>query len=191
MQVDEFCKDVYVRHLRAFGDKGLLIIWEWDLLFVDSDTDSRDSTSTALEHVSSSGEHDSMSDTDECTIAFKCIGVTRDPSYQQTLKTCKQRRDNEEDVKVKLVPEPDNPYDSRAICFKCKLDSTWHTIGYVVSEICEDVHDALISDDIISTEFAWVKYKLWKKSPGYYAAINITRRGEWSNIVKKSCSTFF
>lgn len=64
-------------------------------------------------------------------------------------------------------------------------------IGYVVSELCEEVHSAFSSNSIVSVEFAWVKYKLWKKAPGYYAAINITRKGEWSKKIKNRSSTFF
>ena len=46
-------------------------------------------------------------------------------------------------------------------------NGVWRTIGYVVSEICEEVHTAIKQGDILVVEFVWVKFKLWKKQPGY------------------------
>lgn len=178
---------VYVRHLRAFEGRGLLIIWQYDLQDLDSDTGTDNSLHLHNDEQSIS----SGSSTDLSTVAFKCIGVTRDPSYQVALRTAKELLDHNEDVTLKLVPEPDNKYDPKAICFKCKLHNDWMAIGYVVSELCEEVHSAFSSNSIVSVEFAWVKYKLWKKAPGYYAAINITRKGEWSKKIKNCSSTFF
>ena len=37
-------------------------------------------------------------------------------------------------IPVRLVKEPLNPCDSRAIAFKCEVDNKWYTIGYVVRE---------------------------------------------------------
>ena len=39
-----------------------------------------------------------------------------------------------------------------------------------------EVHSAIETNSIVSTEFAWVKYKLWKKAPGYYVAVTITNK---------------
>lgn len=181
---------MYIQHLRAFKGSGLLIIWQYDFLDLDSDTSTEDSLHLRSDEHS---EHSVVSDSelDLSTVAFKCIGVTRDPSYQLALRTAKELLSRNEDVRVKLVPEPNNTYDPHAICFKCELSTGWVTIGYVVSELCEEVCSALSSNSIVSVEFAWVKYKLWKKAPGYYAAISITRKGEWSQKVRKCCSTFF
>lgn len=190
LQVEEFSKAVYVQHLRAFKDSGLLIIWKHDFVDLDTDTDNN-SQSHSDSDESCSVDSTSETEMDLSTVAFKCIGVTRDTSYQTALRSVKELLDRNENVTVRLVPEPDNAYDPHAICFKCELNTGWTTIGYVVSELCEDVHCAITSDSIDSVEFAWVKYKLWKKAPGYYAAINITRKGEWPQKVKKYCSTFF
>ena len=90
-----------------------------------------------------------------------------------------------QEVPVKIVPEPDNQYDSKAIMFQCKLDNKWHKIGYIVREALDDVHRALEQKKIISVKFAWAKYLVvWMGSePGYYAGINIARNGEWSRKV--------
>ena len=96
-----------------------------------------------------------------------------------------------EQVPVKIVPEPDNQYDSKAIAFQCKVDSKWHKIGYIVREALDDVHRALVQKKIISVKFAWAKYLVvWMRSgPGYYAGINIALNGEWSHEVCRCAST--
>lgn len=191
VQVEVFCKVVYVRHLRAVPDRGLPILWDW--LINRGDSDSGDQSpaespipSPVLSDVSSEEDRNK-----ESCVPFKCIGVTRDSHYQRILQQVKDRIKSGEQVPVKLMPEPDNVYDSRAIAFQCLHDRTWQTIGYVVIEACEEVHAAIKEGKITSVEFAWVKYKLWKRSPGYYTAINITRKGEWSPTVKKCCNTFY
>lgn len=123
-------------------------------------------------------------------VDFKCIGVTRDPVYQTILCDVRDTIQSGDTVAVRLAPEPDNQYDANAIAFQCLHHSEWKTIGYVVSEICEEVLAAIQSDDIVSVEFSWVKYKLWKKNPGFYASIRITRNGKWSQKVIQCRSTF-
>ena len=49
---------------------------------------------------------------------------------------------------VRVEPEPTNPVDARAIAFQCKVDATSKTIGYVVSEVLDDVHLAISTDSI-------------------------------------------
>ena len=96
-----------------------------------------------------------------------------------------------ENVEVKLVPEPDNPYDSKAIAFHCKVDGNWCLIGYVVREVLDTVHQAIKEKKIIYSKFAWVKYRVvWLRSgPGFYAGVNIALDGEWPTIVTQHAST--
>ena len=44
---------------------------------------------------------------------------------------------------VKMVLEPDNPIDAKAIAFATFWDGKWRRIGYVVSEALDDVHLAM------------------------------------------------
>ena len=192
---------VYVRHLRAVPDCGIVIVWNWSVNRGDSDFDGEQSDASDDEpsvhspvlsdDPNEQSEQDGDQSIEESCVAFKCIGVTRDSLYQTVLQQVKYRMKDGETVQVKLKPEPDNPYDTRAIAFQCLHQDTWQTIGYVVIEACEEVHTAIEERKIISVEFAWVKYKLWKRSTGYYTAINITRKGEWSPTVRKCCSTFY
>ncbi len=86
--MEEFCKRVYVKHLESTPD-GLFIIWGWTEESMDEKNASDDDP--ALMSDSLSTESDKSDD--ECavskeisTVNFKCVGVTRDPLYQETLK---------------------------------------------------------------------------------------------------------
>lgn len=55
----------------------------------------------------------------------------------------KKKMDQGVVVPVKIVKEPHNPVDSRAIAFMCCVDKAWERIGYIVKEALNDVHSAL------------------------------------------------
>ena len=48
------------------------------------------------------------------TVTFKCIGTTHHADAQDTLCRASRLLNNNEHVPVDLVPEPSNPYDSKA-----------------------------------------------------------------------------
>ena len=75
-------------------------------------------------------------------MAFKCIGTTHNFNAQEVLRKVSTLLEQGEQVPVKVIPEPDNQYDSKAITFQCKVDSKWHKIGYIVREALDDVHRA-------------------------------------------------
>ena len=83
------------------------------------------------------------------------------------------------EVLCQIKPEPNNPYDSNAIAFECKINDSWQVIGYIVREALTEVHEALATNKIIKVDLNWVKFKVWK-TIGWYAGINITRVGQWS-----------
>lgn len=182
--MEEFCKVGYVRHLRAVEDKGLLVIMDW-------------STGSAEDETSDGGDDEPDSDGSEedeegsSSVEFKCIGVLKEPVYQTILSHVRDELQAGGDVDVRLSPEPDNASDPNAVAFECIYHGQWKRIGYVVAELCQEVQDAITSGEIISVQFSWVKYKLWKTSPGFYAAITITRKGHWSKKVYESRNTFF
>jgi len=125
------------------------------------------------------------------TVTFKCIGTQHDMHAQNILSKVSQLIESGQQVPVNLYKEPDNPYDAKAVAFKCWVDDEWHRIGYVVREALDDVHHAMETSSIIDVKFTWAKYLIiWMKSgPGYYAGISITRYGEWSREVCRSAST--
>lgn len=71
------------------------------------------------------------------------MGTTKDGRHQETLARVAQLRSAGQEVQCKLQVEPENPIDSLAIAFRCEVDNSWHTIGYVVKKALNDVHEAL------------------------------------------------
>ena len=55
-------------------------------------------------------------------VLFKCIGCTKELRYQLILAEVARRMRQCEEVPVKVVKEPNNPVDPRAIAFVCKLN---------------------------------------------------------------------
>lgn len=75
---------VYVKHLRAMDDLGVIMIWEWE-------TKIRSLQSPSSGPESASGcETNTHSDDDtertESTVTFKFIGVTKEARIQNILK---------------------------------------------------------------------------------------------------------
>ena len=194
MQVEEFCKCVYVRHLKSLPE-GLLIIWAW------SDTMDDEHAQNDQDHSSSCTDGSSTETdlSDECVqsreisvVNFKCIGVTRDVSYQETLKNAFLATKEGKTVCVRLTPEPDNPYDSHAVAFECQVDGCWRVFGYVIKELFDPVLDAINKREIVSVDFAWIKYKILKTTrAGYYTAVTVKKRNEWAPIVHRLSDTMF
>ena len=90
-----------------------------------------------------------------------------------------------------LFQEPNNPVDAKAVSFMCLIDGKWHKIGYVVKEALDDVHAALFCNAIKDVKFAWVKFRIdfHRSGPAFYAAVDITRKGYWSPVVRNPAST--
>ena len=194
--VEEVAKDVpNTATLSHLPNKQFLVIWQWE--WTEEDTcDGTLGSASQGDSLQQDGElstDSDLTDTDNDTldtVCCKCVGVTRDPSYQQALEAAYKQLQQGTIVDVKLVPEPNNPYDSRAISFQCLVKQSWKIIGYVVRELCDCIHDAITKHSIVEVKLSWIKYKVIRTTgPGYYAAVNITRKGEWPIIARKYSST--
>lgn len=120
------------------------------------------------------------------TVRFKCMGTNKNQDHQDVLEMVNDLMMLGNEVKVDMFAEPTNPVDAKAIAFKCLLDDgQWHRFGYVVKEALDDVHSALASGQITDIRFGWVKFRFdFKRSgAGFYAAVDITRKGPWSLVV--------
>ena len=166
--------------LHPIDGHGFLIVWQWD--DVEEKDEDHDSVvdagyvATKGETLSTDSDTDGEDVTDKLsTVTLKCIGVTRDPSYQESLLSAHRLLNEGKNVPVKLVPEPTNPYDSHAISIQCETGGNWKIVGYVVKEICDSIHQALDSNSVMSTKVAWIKYKIIRKTgPSYYAGVEVT-----------------
>lgn len=148
-------------------------------------------SSTPEEEDTATCKSDEEKDIGNHTVTFKCIGANKSADSQETLKRVCELLASGIDVPVDIYPEPENAFDSRAIAFKAYVDNELHTIGYVVREATEAVHNGIAKKGIINVRFAWARYLLsWSRSgPGYYAGINITIRGRWPVSVVQCAST--
>lgn len=180
--VSEFGDAIKVQDLSLLPD-GILIIWKWDQF---TETKGED------EHGDGDdwNEREFFEDKQQThTVVFKCIGTTKERGYQDTLRLISKLP--LDDTVVKLRPEPDNPYDSKAIAFVVNVGDKERRIGYIVRELLDEVHQVLEAHLIQKTIFSWVKYLVeWPRSgPGYYCGISITKQGKWSNNVIKCQSS--
>ena len=154
----------------------MFILWNWIWL-----EDSRSPTPESICDPASDPANNSLSpdinttsDEDEentipeitHTVVFKCIGAHKKRQYQETLALASRKLKENSTVQVKLQPEPDNRYDSKAIAFLCKIDNSgWVRIGYVVQEVLDEVHEAINKKKILNVSFDWIKYTVHFKSP--------------------------
>lgn len=122
------------------------IIWDWIWRADDIDESGSEVTHVSETTVGSNDHYNphmhSESETEEDqsdaetpmshTLVFKCIGSQHDSQAQDTLMKVRDLRKSAVEVPVRLLPEPQNEYDSKAIAFQCELNGEWLRIGYVV-----------------------------------------------------------
>lgn len=180
----------------------VLVVWEWKWFTVadfelESSSEDERTEITVVPDTPSQETSDSDSDAIQeasaslypttHTTTFKCIGCHKEVQYQQALRRASELRSKGELIQCKVEREPNNPYDSHAIAFFCKL-SKWEKIGYAVTEVLPELHDAIARNKITAVTIKWIKYVIHWQTPGWYAGIDITREGEWSNTVLRSQS---
>ena len=189
-----------------FIDGTVFIIWHWEWQ-EDFSSDEDDRTSITVIPETPSISDSENSDDDSTTnltaslsllttgdtvithaVTFKCIGSTKETQYQEALSSAAARLNRGEAVLCQVLPEPNNPIDSEAICIQFKLDRKWYKVGYVIHEALSDLHTALRESKVTKVSIDWIKYIIYWRTPGWYTGINITRIGEWSSTVVRSQS---
>ena len=192
MQESEFSKAVDAARRNVIDDH-VVVIGEWTVLCPQDNWSEESDVNTSCSSSDSEAEENStcVSSRSTHTVTFKVIGCTKESQYQQILQKARDLLEEGRTVTVKLSPEPDNPFDSKAIDFLCEVDEKFQRIGYVVKEVREAVHYGLIAVDIIEVAFKWVKFitDWYRCGPGYFAGINVTKRGVWPSVVFWARST--
>jgi len=120
------------------------------------------------------------------------MGTTKITGAQEVLEEARDRLHQNEDVPVQIIPEPENPVDKNAIAFKCRIDSKWFKFGYAVTEVTDELHSTMRNNLVMGVTFKDIRFVCrWSKcTPGFYAAVNITKKGMWSSTVSRYASTF-
>ena len=179
----------------------MFVIWRWTWIEGESSeseksSDTDDCRETDGATIATSTKPDSSDSDDDISaithsVVFKCIGCLKEYRYQEILAIVAKKIRQGETVPVKLQKEPDNPVDSRAVAFMCKLNDEYERIGYVVREALDSVHEAMDGNKILQLRFDWVKYIVHCREHGWYAGIVISRRGDWPQSVMQSRAKTF
>uniref|UniRef100_A0A1X7TRH2 HIRAN domain-containing protein n=1 Tax=Amphimedon queenslandica TaxID=400682 RepID=A0A1X7TRH2_AMPQE len=194
--IDEFSQQILIPNIRLVSN-AVYVVWKWKMKSqvqintlepTDEEENYNEEDNEEEKEISVS---DSAEDESYETVTFKCIGATREISFQTALRTASSRIRNQDYVPVRLTPEPNNIYDSKAIAFECQLGGKWEKIGYVIKELLDIVHDAIESKEIVKVEFSWIKYITdWRRSgPGHFAGISISKNSRWDKTILKYSST--
>ena len=175
----------------------VFVMWKWEWEYINTSVNDGSITEKQEEWLTDEDKLDhSTEETEETinhTIVFKCVGCNKSMATQELLASVSKRIHNEQPVSIRILPEPNNPKDARAIRFECSLNEgqEWNPIGYVVQEALDSVHLALERKEMIPVTFAWVKFVMhWSSSgPGWYCGVKMTKRGLWSKEVIQCRST--
>ena len=198
----EFSEGIGIRDLTVNKNE-VLVLWKWawedSPPMSKSDSDTRSESSPQCEE-DEPAEGEAL-DTEETsgdsvtnhTVVFKVMGTVKEARYEKVLEKIAPLLDEGRSVPVRMRPEPNNPYDSKAMLFECELEHEWRAVGYVVRDALDAVHDALDKKQITEVKFDWVKYIVhFKRSrPGWYAGIKITKQGKWPKEVIQCATTVF
>ena len=95
------------------------------------------------------------------------------------LEVASKKLENGQEVKVQIQPEPDNDFDSNAIAVMLNYGTGWHTVGYIARELTSEIHP-LIKRSNIKVAISKISFRLTYLLTGYFATLNITRKGQWS-----------
>lgn len=190
LQEEELSQSIDISAYNFFDGK-LFVVWQWTWLEEEEQSDEPqsksdiDSSKTLPGDSSPESSSDSEDEVPAIThsVVFKCIGAHKEFHYQELLALAAKKIRDGEIVPVRLREEPNNPKDSRAIAFQCKVRDEWERIGYVVHEALDAVHEALREKKILQVRFDWVKYVVHFRERGWYAGIIINKNGDWPQSV--------
>ena len=117
------------------AQQGAVVLWDWE--WIDDNITHVSETATSSDSLNpyddGSMYYDRNIDSDsthcseqvEHTVTFKCIGSVHNEHAQDILHAVSQLLATGDVVPVNLFPELDNPFDSRAVAFKCWHQDQW------------------------------------------------------------------
>ena len=74
----------------------------------------------------------------------------------EALSSAAARLNRGEAVPCQVLPEPNNPIDSEAICIQFKLDRKRYKVGYVIHEALCNFDTALRESKITKVSIDWI-----------------------------------
>lgn len=163
------------------------VFWKWTQ---NKDEPLTTSTNDITPGHSESSEEDNKSDDDddnntEHTLPFKVMGVAYSAERQKHLENAFQIV-RERNVLANIVPESDNPYDKHAIAVMLDYGQDWSKIGYISKELTRFLHPLLKRGFITNVSLKHINFRTNYLRVGFYATIQVTRKGQWENSVIKA-----
>ena len=121
------------------------------------------------------------------TVPFKVLGSPYSLEHQKYLEDAhKLLYERKGDVNAKIVPENNNQHDKNAIAVMLRFAQEWKKVGYIARELTQFLHPLLKQDKITNVCLKHIKFRATYQKVGFYATIEITRRGAWEQSVVKA-----
>ena len=162
------------------------VFWKWTQNKDEAMTTSTNDTTPG--HTESSEEDNKSDDDDnntEHTLPFKVMGVAYSAERQKHLENAFQIV-HERNVLAKIVPESDNPYDKHGIAVMLDYGQDWSKIGYISKELTRFLHPLMKCGFITNVSLKHINFRTNYLRVGFYATIQVTRKGQWENSVIKA-----
>lgn len=169
------------------GGKKHQVFWTWARTSDTSEIDINSSDDSGDE-LDSSSEIDNENSEDVLhTVPFKVLGSAYFVERQKCLEDAhKLLYERKVDVNAKLVPESNNKYDKNAIAVMLGFGNEWNKVGYIPTELTQFLHPLLNHNKITNVSLKHIKFRTTYQKVGFYATIEITRRGAWEQSVVKA-----
>lgn len=170
------------------------VFWEWTPYGSESVRNVTQTHTTSPDEGLQNDSDDDFDDSDDGddnedpthhTLPFKVLGVAYSAERQKHLENAfiilRERL-----VKAKIVPEIDNAYDKNAIAVMLDYGHGWVKIGYIAKELTQFLHPLLKCDHITSVSLKHINFRTSYLRAGFYATVQITRKGQWENTIIKA-----
>ena len=166
------------------GGKNIQVFWKWSKAN-DGSTSVNEIINSEEEDVEDEELDGGDNDPTQHTLPFKVMGVAYSAERQKHLENAFQIS-HEGNVKAKIVPEIDNPYDKDAISVMLEYGNEWSKIGYIAKELTKFLHPLLKHGLITDVSLKHINFRTSYLKVGFYATIQITRKRQWENAVLKA-----
>ena len=169
------------------GGKKHQVFWTWARPSDTSEIDINSSDDSGDE-LDSSSEIDNENGEDVLhTVLFKVLGSAYSVEHQKCLEDAhKLLYEKKVDVHANLVPESNHTYDKNTIAVMLGFGNEWNKVGYIPTELTRFLHPLLNHNKITNVSLKHIKFRTTYQKVGFYATIEITRRGAWEQSVVKA-----
>ena len=169
------------------GDQQHQGFWQWARTSDTSENDSNCSDDSGDDLDPPSETDNEVSEDVLHSVSFKVLGSPYSVEHPKYLEDAhKLLYERKADVNAKIVPESSNQHDKNAIAIMLGFDNEWKKVGYIARELTQFLHPLLKHDNITNVSLKHIKFRTTYQKVGFYATIEITKRGTWEPSVVKA-----